>query len=397
MKPAPVAGNESLRPIRLLLVVDSLDVGGAERHVVDLARTLRCRGHVVTVACSASGALSGVLEEAGIPVRTLLHRLVKRRFSLTYARRLRRLVKEGRFDLVHAHIYASATAAAVATLGTGVPLVITEHTEASWRYRHARWISWGLYRHAKHVIAVSSAIRQRLIITDHVSPARITVVPNAVAPAASAPNVAPPALPVELGGGPLVGVIARLQPEKGVAAFLRAAARVSSIFPEARFLVVGDGPLRQELSTLAERLGVRERVHFLGFQPDARQIIEYLDALVVPSVSEGTPLVVLEAMAAGVPVVASAVGGIPDQIRHGKEGLLIPPGDPVALGEALLKLLRDPANARFLGEASRKRATSEFSYSTMMQRIEAVYYRRALRWPASRGLASEEPEIPITG
>lgn len=394
MKPAPASRRSTPRPIRLLLVVDSLDVGGAERHVVDLAVALRRKGYEVTVACSTIGALSGVLAEASIPVRALLHRPVKRRLSAAFAHRLRRLVKEGRFDLVHAHVYASATAAAVATTGTGVPLVITEHTEAPWRGRRALWISRWLYRRAEHVIAVSSAIQRRLIVTDDVPPARINVIPNAVSPVASTPPVDPPALPIELREGPLVGVIARLQPEKGVAAFLKAAARVSSLFPKAHFLVVGDGPLRQELLTLAKRLGVRERVHFLGFRPDARTIIEYLDVLVVPSLSEGSPLVVLEGMAAGVPVVASAVGGIPDQIRHEREGLLIPPGDPAALDDALLNLLRDPAHARSLGEAGRRRAASEFGYATMVRRIEAVY-RAALRLPASQSAASEEPELPV--
>jgi glycosyltransferase involved in cell wall biosynthesis len=120
-----------------------------------------------------------------------------------------------------------------------------------------------------------------------------------------------------------------------------------------------------------------------------------MEVLVVPSVTEGSPLIVLEAMAAGVPVVASAVGGIPDQIRHDKEGLLVPPGDTGALGEALLNLLRDPACARRLGEAGRRRATSEFGHPTMVRRIEDVY-RDALGQPTPRSSAPEEPELRTT-
>lgn len=117
--------------------------------------------------------------------------------------------------------------------------------------------------------------------------------------------------------------------------------------------------------------------------------------LVVPSLTEGSPLVTLEAMAAGVPVVASAVGGIPDQVRHDREGLLIPPGDTDALGDALLDLLRDPARARHLGEAGRWRATSEFSHANMVWRIEDVY-RAVLGRPAARNVAPEEPELWTT-
>ncbi|MDQ3943130.1 MAG: glycosyltransferase family 4 protein, partial [Actinomycetota bacterium] len=120
-------------PIRLLLVVDSLEVGGAERHVVDLAVMLAREGYEVMVACSVAGGLSEALGEANVPVRPLLDTLVKRRVSVAFARELRRLIREERFDLVHAHIYASATAAAIAVLGTGVPLLVTEHTEALWQ------------------------------------------------------------------------------------------------------------------------------------------------------------------------------------------------------------------------------------------------------------------------
>ena len=381
------------RPIRLLLVVDSLEMGGAERQVVDLAVALRRNGYGVMVACSVAGDLSGALEKAGVPVRPLLERLAKRRLSPTYTWRLRQLLRKERFDLVHAHIYASVVAAAIATLGTDVPLVITEHTEASWQDWRARWVSRWVYRRAEHVIAVSTPIRRRLIERDSVHPDLITIIPNAVVPAPEPPADAQ--LPAELRERPLVGVVARLQPEKGVANFLKAAARVAPQFPEAHFVVAGDGPLRQELAALAEDLGLGKRVHFLGFRSDASALMKSLDVLVVPSLTEGSPLVILEAMAAGVPVVASAVGGIPDQIRHDKEGLLVSPGDTDALGDALLALLRDPDRARRLGEAGRRRATSRFSHATMVRQIEDVY-RDVLGHPAARSGAPEEPELRTT-
>lgn len=379
------------RPVRLLLVTDSLEVGGAERHVVDLAVALHQKGFEVVVACSASGPLAQPLLGAGVPVKPLLDRKVKRRVSLTYALRLRRLMKGARFDLVHAHVYASGAAAALASLGSGVPLVLTEHTEALWQGRRARTVSRFVYARARHIIVVSNAIRRRLVKRDGVPPNLITVVPNAVS-AVACTAAAPQGLPAELGEGPLVGVIARLQPEKGLDHFLKAAARVAALVPEARFIVVGDGPLRGELEALARRIGVGESVCFLGFRADAREVTGLLDVLVVPSLTEGSPLVVLEAMAAGVPVVASDVGGIPDQIRHEREGLLVPPGDPKALEVALLCLLRDPAYARVLGEEGRRRAHSEFGHGRMVRRIEEVYLE-ILGRSGARDAAPEEPEL----
>ena len=140
--PSPTPDSESTKEhLRHLLVVDPLDFGDAERHVVDLAVALRRKGYEVTVACSVGGELCRLLQESGIPGRVLIEWLVKRRFSLAFARKLRSLLKGGRFALVHAHVYASAPIAAVATLGLDVPLVITEHSEGSWRTWRARQIS----------------------------------------------------------------------------------------------------------------------------------------------------------------------------------------------------------------------------------------------------------------
>ena len=368
MTPAARGGG----PLRLLMVIDSLDVGGAERHVVDLVLALQREGHAVTVACSVSGSLAESLEAARIPVHPLVGEIVKRRVSLPYALGLRKLLRGERFDLVHAHVYSSAASSALATVGAGTPLVVTEHTEALWQGTNGRLFSFWMYRRVAHVIAVSDAIRRRLIERDGVPPAKITVVPNSVPPVWGSRGDALP-LPTGLGEGPLVGVVARLQPEKGVTNFVTAAAHVAKEFPRARFLVVGDGPLREELFALAEDLGVRERFLFLGFRPDAQALIKLMDVVAVPSVSEGTPLVVLEAMAAGVPVVASEVGGIPGQIRHGQEGILVPPADSRALGDALLDLLRDPERARRMGEAGRLRAGTEFGHENMVRRVEGIY------------------------
>jgi glycosyltransferase involved in cell wall biosynthesis len=379
----------------LLLAVDSLELGGAERHVVDLARALRRRGYGVEVACSVTGGLAEPLQAAGVPVWPLTRRIVKRRVSLAYARGIRRLLKERRYDLLHAHIYASAVAAAIAIRGTALPLVITEHTEASWQTWWTRRVSRWAHRRARHTIAVSTPIQRRLIENDGVPPDLVSLIPNAVIPASDDPPDLTSVLPNGWLEGSLVGIVARLQPEKGVADFLTAAARVSKLSPQVRFIVVGDGPLREELLALARRIGVEDRVRFLGYRTDARALVGLMDVLVVPSLTEGSPLIVLEAMTAGVPVVASAVGGIPDQVRHDKEGLLVPPGDTGALGEALLNLLRDPACARRLGEAGRRRSENEFGHPNMVRRIEDVY-RDALGQPTPRSSAPEEPELRTT-
>jgi glycosyltransferase involved in cell wall biosynthesis len=399
----------------VLLVVDSLDIGGAERHVVDLAVALRRMGRRVTVACSQDGPLRSVLDAEGIAVHVLMDRLVKRRVSIEYALRLRAVLTEG-FDLVHAHLYASAVAAAIATLGTArdvardsvpasvrrptscpmatkppwnprahcgatrerspalqmylnrkpIPLVLTEHSEGCWQGRAARSISRWTNRRAAAVIAVSETIRRRLIADQRAPVDRIVTIPNGV-------TAAPLHRRARWQEGPLVGVVARLEPEKGVDVFLEAAAEVARAIPACRFLVVGDGSRRGQLAAQAERLGVADRIHFPGWRMAAREIIGSLDVLAVPSRSEGMPLVTLEAMSAGVPVVGTIAGGIPEQIDDGYTGLLTPSGDPRALAAACVALLRDPTRARCMGEAGRVRATSQFGHERMVSTIEALY------------------------
>ena len=187
----------------------------------------------------------------------------------------------------------------------------------------------------------------------------------------------------------VVGFAGRLIPEKGADVFLRAASLVTGVVPEARFVVIGDGRLRGELEALAGDLGLLEdRVRFLGFRGDAADLIAGLDILAVPSRSEGTPLVVGEAMAAGVPVVVSRVGGLPDQVTHRATGLVVDPEDPEGLATALVSLLLAPDEARQLGEAGRAYA-ARFPHAALVDRMEEVY--RQAHQPAAgppRGSAS---------
>ncbi len=385
----PGAGVSTPPPGPVLMVVDSLQMGGGERHAADLAIALHRRGIAVVIAGSAGGFLAAGIEREGIEVCVLGGQVVKRRLGLCLAWRLRRLIHERQVQLVHAHMYAGAAGSVLALAGSGLPLVRTEHSEAGWRGRWATLVGRLAYRRTAHIIAVSGPIRQRLVERDGVPAERVTVIPCAM-PEDSLPQPAP-ALPEQLRGRPLVGVVARLEPEKGVDVLLRAAPRILDHRPECAFMVVGDGPQRATLEAQAARLGLGSHVHFLGFRPDVRALLPLLEVLVVPSLSEGAPLVILEAMAAGVPVVASAVGGIPDQIRHDQQGLLVPPGNDAALAAAALSLLEDPALARRYGEAGRRKVEQECQFEEMVDRIEGIYQRVS---PHHRPVSGPVPSSP---
>ncbi|GAC1320600.1 MAG: glycosyltransferase [Chloroflexota bacterium] len=368
--------------LNVLMVADSLDAGGAERHVVGLSASLVAAGHSVTLACSVGGVLTDLAERHGVTVRSLMPSRAKRRVSPGFAYRLRALLLRESFTVVHAHMYASAAAAVLATTGLTVPVVVTEHSEATWRGTRARLFSRYIYWRARHVIAVSHAIRKRLLELDGVQSERITVISNALPDFGSPLRVS--ASPIAMRGRPVIGVAARLQTEKGVRFFLEAAAMVASTCPEAYFAIAGEGPERSNLERLAESLGLENQCCFLGFRPDAQALMKQFAVLVVPSLSEGTPLVVLEAMAARVPVVATAVGGIPEQIADGCEGLLVPPADSAALSRAITRLLQDRAYAGRLGRNGLRRVAECFNSNTMLRATLNVYdavVRAPLRRP----------------
>ena len=364
-------GRSDLR-LRILLVCDSLDIGGAERHVIGLAAGLKRRGHDVTIACSMAGPLRADVVRSGVPLRVLAEHLVKRRVSVSYTRLLEGLLSRGRFDLIHAHMHASAAAAAIAGARNGIPLVITEHSEASWRDERAWRTSRAAYRRAAHVIAVSGSIGRRLTEVDRVPTAHVTPILNAIPPVGGLSGDADPLQRRFAPDDPVIGTVARLVPEKGVACFLLAAAAVLRELPRARFVVIGDGPLREGLVASAEKLGIGGRVSFLGARIDGPRLIAELDVLAVPSLSnEGTPLVTLEALSAGVPVVASSVGGIPEQVRGFERVALVQPGDVDALARALVKMAKSVRRPRSGAREIRLLPGHE----AMVRETEAIYAR----------------------
>jgi glycosyltransferase involved in cell wall biosynthesis len=232
-------------------------------------------------------------------------------------------------------------------------------------------------------IAVSQAVAQQLRQTFRVPAQKIQVIHNSI-PWASFDNPCSAALRATLSAEtqrPVVLTVARLDKQKGHTYLLEALGQV----PEAILALAGDGPERTALTTLAQRLNLSERVIFLGHRNDIGDLLACCTLFVLPSIYEGLPLSVLEAMAAGKPVVATAVGGTPEALVHMETGLLVPPADPKALADAIRQILSDPERACRMGAAGRARVRREFSADSMAQRVMQVYTERLKAHEVSGG------------
>ncbi len=382
-------------PRRVLAVIDWLEVGGAQRHLLGLAGGLRRDGCEVVVATSGQEPLTEAFQQAGIQVASLTQRSIKHRVSPVFALRLARLAWQGDFDLIHAHLHSASVAAAFAARALGLPLVLTHHSMNTWRSGWHSVLGRWADRQADTVIAVAS----NLAAAAGAHGARVRLIPNGVEwPSRLASPVEVAAARAQLGiptDAYVISYVGRFTVDKNPLLFIEAAARVAARCPSAYFLMLGDGPLRPSVEARAQELQLDKRIHFAGFQADAAAFHPVGDVLTLPSNSEGAPLVVLEAMAANRPVVATAVGDVPQQIVHGTTGFVVAPGQAQELADALVELADPGLRARF-GAAGRARVLNRFTTEHCLQQTVAVY-REAM---ARRGLGRRSrpaavPDRPV--
>lgn len=354
---------------------------GSEGHLLALLPGLRARG---------VDARLWMLVEPGNPVQDYVDRaealgvpvervIIRRHFDPELWRRLAVRLRDARPDLVHTHLIHADLYGIPAARWAGVRGVVSSrHNDDRFRrWLPVRALSRWLWRQADAGIAISEAIRRFAIAYEGVSPQKIHTIHYGLDPASvHAPPDARTRLRQELGlpaDAPLVGSVCRLIEQKGLDNALDGFAQVVAEFPAAHYAIAGDGPLRGALEAQAARLGVADRVHFLGWRADAPAIFAALDVLLAPSRWEGFGLVFLEAMALGVPVISTRVSAIPEVIADGETGWLVPPDDPAAIAGALRAALADPGERCRRGEAGRARLESQFTVDAMVERTLAVY------------------------
>ena len=357
-------------------VIGSLRTGGAERQLVNYLLAANRTEFRHTVYClEARGELAEIVESAGIPVQSVA---IRRRYAPWSVGRFASRLRSDGIAILHAHMHDSAMWARLSGRLAGVPVMLTtEHGKELWKGPVRIAIDHHLSRWTARHIAVSRdgmELRQK---RERLPAEKMILIPNGV----RIPEVADLAhsrsrLRDEFGlaqDDQVIGTVGRVVAAKGYEHLLGALAILRRDCPRVRWLAVGDGDLRGALAERAVAAGLGDAVVWAGRRSDVDELLATMDIWVMSSIREGLPVALLEAMAAGCPIVATDVGGIPDAVRDAREGLIVPAGDAEALAYAIARMLSDRSFALKMGAAARARAIAEYGIMSVAERIESVY------------------------
>jgi len=364
------------RPARLLYLIVDLPVGGAEIQLLNLVRHLdRDRYSPVVLCIGKNGPIGEEIAKEGVPVTELglLRRGGGDRRIVTL---LREFLRREKISLVHSHLYHANYFGRLAAFRERIPAVCTIHNTYAHPKIHRRLINRWLARKTARIIAVSGPVREDIIRYDGVDPSKVVVIPNGVDPG----RFDIPLTRVEARerlGIPaehfLIGTVGRLEEQKGLRYLVDAVRMLRERGKNAFLLVAGSGREEVRLREQATRGGIEDAVFFLGARRDVPDLYRAMDVFALSSLWEGGPITLLEAMASGLPVVATPVGFVPEVVRDGVNGFLVPARDPAMLGEALWRVREDPVRAAEIGREGRETVRDRYTHRHLAEKVMAVY------------------------
>ena len=363
--------------VKVLYVFAALPVGGAEEVLITEVEGLdKTRFDPLVCVLSEKGPVGERIENRGFPV-VALHRMKSHRFDHRIIRDLYRLIKDQKVDVVHTHLYDGNKYGRLAGRLARVPGLISHYHNVYARRRiKYHLINRVLSTLNDRILAVSQAVKESVVRYDRISPEKIEVLYNGIDPSRFRGGFEHSDLRRKLGVRPedfLIGVVARLEEQKGHIYLFRALRQLIPDFPQIKILVVGEGTLRPVLEAKVKEMGFSEQILFLGTRTDIPEILASLDLFILPSLWEGFGLALAEAMSMGIPVVATAIGGVDEVICSGHDGLLVPPGEVPSLVAAVREVILDPRKYREMGKRGKETVGNKFTRAHHLARLQDLY------------------------
>ena len=387
-----------MTPIRVLIFTNSFLVGGSERQAVELARSLNRTKFDVMLACfQKNGHLLGELPSdlpcpdvyplKGFLSASCVHQSVR---FLRFLRGIRPHVVQC-FDF-----YSNVFAIPIARFA-GVPVIVGARRNGVLKTPGQLLVQRWCYRLASGVVANAGAIKEILVNDEGLQPRRVWVIHNGVDLSRFDSSQRPSSADSGRSWCDLrIGVVANLRPEKGHLVFLHAAQHLAGLYPSARFIIAGDGPMKGLIASRIRELSLSKRVQLLGFVRDIPSFLRNLDIVVLPSSSEAFPNAVQEAMAASLPVVATDTGGTRELVIDGETGFLVSPNDSSALADCIGRLCSDREMCLKMGEAGRRRVAEQFTADRMARRFEDLYLELLTRRKTREIVTGANADSPLT-
>ena len=364
-----------------MVICSSSLLGGAESHLLNFARKLNKKKFNLNFVCPSEGNLTSGLRNLNIEPVIID---VRKKSNFRAIPRLIRIIRNHNIDILHTHGLRAASFGHLAAKMARVPIILSTmhdliYTHQKFSTRKARSyillikLTTAL---ADKVIAVSEKVKEDLIVNGGIRANRIVTIYNGINLDEFKSSKDKYLIRKELGLDsriPVVGIVGRLVPEKGIKYFLEAASQIKKSIIRIKFLIIGDGPLRQKLEDLAKKLNIYQDCLFTGFRKEIANIISIFDVGVLSSLCEPFGLTILEYMALGKPIVATNAGGVPEIIKDGKSGILVPPQEPEQLAQAIILLLKNRGRAEQMGLAGRALVESKFTAERMIRESEELY------------------------
>lgn len=362
--------------ISILEIIGDSSLAGAPRHLLSILENLNLKKFTVTVICPP-GPLAGKIRDIHRPIDLDVIPM-RSRFDTEAVRKIRKTIKHYNPNIVHIHGTRAGLLGRLAVIGLNKRVIYTEHLWTEHYSLDSRILNffhyfsnWFLDMFTTLNIAVSGAVKDYMVNKNITRPGKVVVIYNGVEEAKEKANVFENEKEIK------IVTVGTLNRQKGMQYLIKALPKVIKEFPDVKLEIVGDGGYKKDLQSQVKHLKLKDHVKFVGFLPDVEKYLAKFDIYVQPSLSESFGLAIVQAMGAGLPVIATNTGGIPEIITDGITGLLVESKDSKAISEALIELLRDPKKAREMGKVAREEVKLKFNLQDMIDELEVTYEETA--------------------